>query len=260
MKKIKLMALVSAIVMFICVFIYVSINSSDTDSSEQVSNGKIKTVVATQDIKPHTILTEELLQEKAVYPNDGVQEYRMKDILGKVSTSDIFAGEIITENRLSNADDEGLGLAYKLEDGKRAVSVVVDLAKGVGGNIKVGNYVDVVITYPIGDSDLSDGMMLRSSEGSQNTTVISDQFGNYFTMLVMQKLKVVALDETYYYNKNDIPDEQSYASVTLEATPEQINSLVFCDSDDVNIRLSLRSQFDNKVVNFPKDIILEGTN
>lgn len=260
MKKIKMMALISALVMFVCVFMYATLNESNTQNTESISSGKIKTVVATQDIKPHTVLTGELLKEKAVYENDGVMQLRVEDLIGKVCTSEIFAGEIINERRLTTANDEGLGLAYKMDLGKRAVTVNVDLSKGVGGNIKVGNYVDVILTYPIGDEEISDGMMLRSSEGSQNSTVISDQFGNYFTTIVLQKIKVAALDEVYYFDKNDSPDGQSYSSVTLEATPEQINTLVYCDNDDVTIRLSLRSQFDDDIVNFPKDIILDGIN
>lgn len=258
MKKIKLMALVSALIMFLTIFMYLTLNSNDEENIK-IDDSTAEIIVARQDIKPLSIISEDMIEIKKVTKTnlqiDGFS--KIDDVIGKICSSEIFSGEMINKNRIKEIDDPSLGLAYRLPVGKRAVSIKAEVDKGVAGNLKVGNRVDVIMSYPLDDEN-SAGMMLRNAENTLNMSIISDAFGKHFTYLVMQNLEIVALDENLYYDSSDLPDDVSYSSITLALTPEQANKLVYCDDnmDEQEIRLALRSQNDNEIKIFNENIII----
>lgn len=258
MKKIKLMALISALIMFLTIFMYLTLNSGDEKNIE-TDESTAGIIVARQNIKPLSIISEDMIEMKKVtktsLQTDGLN--KIDDVIGKICSSEIFSGEMINKNRIKEIDDPCLGLAYRLPVGKRAVSIKAEVDKGVAGNLKVGNKVDIIMSYKLDDEN-SAGMMLRNAENTVNMTIISDAFGSHFAYLVMQNLEIVALDENLYYNSSDLPNDISYNSITLALTPEQANKLVFCDDnmEDKEIRLALRSQNDNEIKIFNENIII----
>ncbi len=88
-------------------------------------------------------------------------------------------------------------LSTVIEEGKRAVTVAVDDVRGVAGFIFPGDFVDVVLTRTVNNSDST----------SQS---FSDE--------ILQHVKVLAIDQT----SGDRQERPTVAkAVTLELTPEQ---------------------------------------
>lgn len=251
MKKIKLMALISALIMFLVVFMYLTLNEDDSQKLE-VDDASVEIIIAKENIKALSIINEEMVEKIRVAKTDLQKNsvHNFDEVIGKICSSEIFSGEMINMKRIKDKNDPSLGLAYRLPAGKRAVSIKAEVDKGVAGNLKVGNKVDIIMSYPLDDEGgNSSGMILRNAEDSKNMTIISDAFGNHYTYLVMQNLEIVALDENLYYDSSDLPDDVSYSSITLALTPEEANKLVFCDDnmEEQEIRLALRPQNDNEI-------------
>jgi len=114
-------------------------------------------LVAVTDIKPYTLMEPGLARYKKI-PATYVQPGAVFDIRGldgRVNTSIIRKGEQILENKLVVAGSES-GLSFKIPDGKRAVSIEVSGANGVGGLVKPDDHVDILITFDYGDSERAD--------------------------------------------------------------------------------------------------------
>lgn len=263
MKKIQIIALLSALIMFICGYLFISSGNGNIS----LKNGEqISVVVATQDIVPGTTLKSEMLTVKRIAASEGLTNYytAVGDVAGNVCTSDVFSGEVLTANRVVKKDN-ALGLSTSLEKGKRAVSINVDIEQGVANNLRVGNYVDLIFTAQVKDGETngrsaSAGMILSQLFGEgqpANAQVISDNLGQYFSVIVFQKVKIVALDDTFYFNKNAADKDRHYGSVTLEVTPAEAAKISLLNGNEGKIRLVLRPQNDESTVDESRQYVLQ---
>lgn len=71
---------------------------------------------------------------------------RVEDVVGQVSRSQLFGGEVLIARRLSEYAG-GSALAAVLNPGMRAVAIRVDDVIGVGGFVLPENRVDVIATF-----------------------------------------------------------------------------------------------------------------
>jgi pilus assembly protein CpaB len=69
------------------------------------------------------------------------------DVIGRVMLFPVAAGEPVLERQLS-APGSGTGLANKVTEGMRAISLKSDEIVGVAGFLLPGTHVDVLVTYP----------------------------------------------------------------------------------------------------------------
>lgn len=69
------------------------------------------------------------------------------DVVGRVMLFPVAAGEPILQRQLS-APGSGTGLANKVTEGMRAISLKSDEVVGVAGFLLPGTHVDVLVTYP----------------------------------------------------------------------------------------------------------------
>ena len=69
------------------------------------------------------------------------------DVAGRVMLFPVAAGQPILESQLS-APGSGTGLATKVTEGMRAISLKSDEVVGVSGFLLPGTHVDVLVTYP----------------------------------------------------------------------------------------------------------------
>lgn len=264
MKKIRIIALLSALMMFICGYLFLS--SQGDGSTSITKGGQISAVVATQDIAPGTTLTDKMLTVKRIAAGEGLTNYytAVGDVVGSVCTSDVFAGEVLSKNRVLKGDNAAFGLSTRLEKGKRAVSIEVDLEQGVANNLKVGNYVDVIFTAQIEAGQIngfptSAGMLLSKMCGEKepaNAQVVNENLGQYFSVIALQNIKVVALDDAFYFDRNAGGDQQ-YGSVTLEVTPAEAAKIALLNDNNGKIQLALRPQGDESTVNESRESVLE---
>lgn len=106
----------------------------------------VKVVIAASDIKANSIVKDSEIQEvtipqKFVVPKSLTNK---NDIVGKVAKEDMFTGEQILPGRLIQGKEQE-GLSAILPNGYRAITLKVDMVSGVGGNIKKGDFVDVLV-------------------------------------------------------------------------------------------------------------------
>lgn len=263
LKKIRVIAATAAILAFISMYIVISGFDGKRSGNIISQNQKAVTVVgAKQDIAPYTKITAEMVSLQNIAVGGEIQNYftATEDVVGKISKSDIYAGELISTARVAEETDTSLGLAMRLEEGKRGVTVAVDVEKGISATIKAGNYVDVIYVGKV-DSEGVGGAYTASAyfdsvsgvKKPVNSQTLYHGLGQYFAVTAMQNIKVVSLDNIFY--KDD--SKTSYQSVTLEVTPGQAAQIALMSGGEGAIRLSLRPQEDKTLISEPRNEVFK---
>ncbi|HZX20821.1 MAG TPA: SAF domain-containing protein, partial [Clostridia bacterium] len=94
-KRTKIIALIFTIILTIVFYISVS-NTSGKDADNSGNLGDVGVIIVNKDIPPYTEITDELISEKKMVLSKDVKGYftKKKDVIGKVSTSHLYSGEI----------------------------------------------------------------------------------------------------------------------------------------------------------------------
>lgn len=136
----------------------------------------------------------------------------VKKVEGTVSKRELIEGEVLLPHHFIEPNSGNL-LAALLDENMRAVTVRVNDVVGVAGFLMPGNYVDVV-----------------SARRLQNN--------QYTTSTVLQKIKVLAVDQKANADESNSPT--LVRSVTLSVSPKQAELLVKARSEG-EIQLTLRN-------------------
>lgn len=111
----------------------------------------VPVVVATQNIEPHTQVTDAMVKTIEV-PALGRAENSVDDtslVIGGYATSKIYANQVVIQPMVAKQfDDSGAsGMALSIPDESlRAVTFPADSQQAVNGNVKRGDYVDIIAT------------------------------------------------------------------------------------------------------------------
>jgi pilus assembly protein CpaB len=124
---------------------------------------------------------------------------KTESVIGHVSKSTLFSGEVLIDRRLSKYVG-GSALAAVLELGMRAVTVRVDDVIGVGGFVLPENRVDVVATFQQGNS--------------------------YQAETILQDIRVLAVDQRSDPGSNE---PLLVRAVTLEVTPQGAEKIAIAE-------------------------------
>lgn len=226
MKKVKILALLSAIVTALLLFVFLSsvIKFGGTDTTQIVT--------AAQDIPANTLITQEMLANTDV-PTDAVLPgaiTKMSDVVGKTMKADIYVGEQIISAKLIVPGETGSGtLSYSIKPGMRAITIAVDATSGVAGMLHPTDRIDLV-------GEFDDG-------------------GKVYTDMVAEYINILAVDsvltETGKPSDGTTP---GYTSITLEVTAHQAMEISLAAYSGT-LRAVLRSPLD-KVMNNYKSITL----
>jgi len=146
-------------------------------------------------------------------PSGSYHEYT--DVIGKVTSSGVIAGEILLAPRLADAG-AGSALAAVVAANMRAVTVRVDDVVGVAGFLLPGNHVDVIATEKDGQ-----GNKVKAE------TILSN-------------IKVLAVDQTA---ASDANQPMVVRAVTLEVSPADAETLLKGKTAG-SIQLALRNPLD----------------
>ncbi len=193
MKKVKILALLAAIVTALLIFVFLStlINVGD-------GNG-VSIVSAAQDIPANTVITEEMLvmgevPEGIVLPGALT---KMSDAVGQTTLTDIIVGEqVVAAKLIVPGETVSNTLAYAIEPGNRAITIGVDNMSGLAGMIHPGDRIDLLAELDV--------------EGVTNTE------------LVAENIKVLAVDSVLDKNGKVANGEvAAYTTITLEVTAIQ---------------------------------------
>jgi pilus assembly protein CpaB len=141
--------------------------------------------------------------------------HKAAEVVGKVTSTAVVAGEILLEQRLTGSG-KGSALASVVDKNMRAVTVRVDDLVGVTGFLVAGNRVDVIATK----ADQGGGQIRAST--------------------ILSNVKVIAVDQTTPQDPNQ---PVVVHAVTLMVTPADAE-LLFKGKASGQIQLTLRNPFD----------------
>jgi pilus assembly protein CpaB len=188
-------------------------------------------LVATRSLPVGTIIDAEALRyqrwpetlTQPAYFIKGQNPAGPQDLIGTVVSNEIAAGQPITQGSLIKPGDRGY-LAAALGPGMRAVTVGVSATSSVAGFVFPGDRVDMVLTQEVGGAE---GPPLKVSE------------------TIIRNLRVLATDQRMSAQGEDgKPVVQSFASITLEATPKIAEKIAVAQTIG-QLSLALRSIADN---------------
>jgi pilus assembly protein CpaB len=139
-------AIVLALLAAVLVFVSLSKFGDSGDSSSSTTTfGSENVVVASQDIKAGTTISDDML-EIATLPKQGLIEGAITDrsgLSGLVVRYPLAKGEQLSAAKLGQTDKDK-GLTAIIPNGKRAVAIEIDENTSVGGLIVAGDRVDVI--------------------------------------------------------------------------------------------------------------------
>ncbi len=262
MKKVQIIAIFSAVLMF--VFGYLFLSSLGGKNVAAAKDQKVENVVvAVKDIPAYTTLTSDMLAVRQAIVGENKNYYTsVNDVVGSVTSSAIYSGEVVTGSRVTK-DKGSIGLAGRIENGKRAISVKVDIEQGVANNLKVGNYVDVIYDAEVKDANggkAAAGALLTGLYGAgqpANSQVMGPNVGQYFSVIALQNVKVISLNNAA--NDTSSSTASGYTSVTLEVAPADAAKIALMCDNGGKIRLILRAAEDNSIVNEASGSVLKTT-
>jgi pilus assembly protein CpaB len=251
-----ILGLVLGLIAAVLVVVYLSSAKDDSASTGGGGGGAgVPTVVAASDIAAGTRLSAEMLTVTNVPQADQLAGafQSTEGLLNQVTKVSLLKGEQVVQSKVINSTTIGAfgdnpPLAIQIEPGQRGVSVQVSSLIGAGGNIRPGDFVDVILivtTKPqVGDDPTSQGS--------------TDQFA----ATIVQNVKVLAVDTerasadaAASTDPDKAKEEDELATtVTLAAVPVQGEVLTMADECGRNhggrLALALRGPGDtNKLSN-----------
>lgn len=143
---------------------------------------------------------------------------RVDEVVGLYATVEMLAEEVILTGQLA-ATNTTKELTYRIPEGKRAVTVAVSSVTGVAGHIKPGHFVDMLVSYQLGEDD---------ANPRQVTTL-------------MQNIEVLAVGPDL--QKKD--GVQAAENITLAVSPQDAQRVMVAESQG-QIKFSLRPAGDEK--------------
>lgn len=187
-----------------------------------------KVYAAAKDIPLGAVITPADLTTISVAAGDAPKGAitKQENAVGRGTLSEIYQGEMITDNRLSGAGIGG-GLAPTIPKGMRACAVKVDDVVGVAGFVIPGTRVDVL------------GSGVPPNASSSN---------NQETQTLLQNIQVLSAGTDIQKDSTGKP--QQVQVVTLLVTPEQAEMLSLA-SNTLKIQLALRNPLDTEVAKVP---------
>jgi pilus assembly protein CpaB len=142
-------AIALAIIAAVLVFVALS-NFGEDGGGSSALGGDVDVVIASRDIEPGTTITSDMLEVATVAGQLAIDNaITDRDQLdGFTTLQRVARGEMFAPNKLvEGAVDEDAGLVYTVPQGKRAMAISVDTDKIVGGHVRAGDNVDVVVVF-----------------------------------------------------------------------------------------------------------------
>jgi pilus assembly protein CpaB len=227
-KRIRIIALIAAVVTLLGILAVMNHKSLPMSSD---AGSKVTIVVAAKNIVPSSVITKEMLTTKSMSAKN-VQSTAFTDLsaaVGRISSTEIYAGEQLMQNNTSAVGDSKYGLAVRLPNGMRAATLNFesDTQGSLANLLRVGNRVDIVSILEVDNGD-SQSKRMRAS-------------------LLLQNQEIVALNGNVT-NLNNTDDKATYKTVTLAVTPEDSLKLISAQASG-SVRLILRPQSDEGMKN-----------
>jgi pilus assembly protein CpaB len=210
---------VAALIAAIAVFAYVKHYRSTVESGGRAASVMVAPSLIPKGTPGTAIAAKRLFQVQSIRESQ-LREGAVSDpasLRGKVAKTDIFPGQQLTLADFTSAKG---GLSAQLTGVERAITISMDTAHGMIGQISAGDRVDVYAGFNVSPVDAFG----RPISSGQNRPVLR---------LIMQNIPVLVL------TKGSALGGSNAAQVTLRATALQSEKLAFA-SDNGRLWLVLR--------------------
>lgn len=173
-----------------------------------------------QEVQENTVLSASMLEIVQI-PMESAHPSALRtpsEAAGKVTASNLAAGEIVLSNHLTDQQEEAQFVSKKIQVGYRAVSVGVNIVQSVSNLIEPGDYVDLVFT--------------KADKLTEER----------FSTVLLENIHVLSIGRRMVVAKVDTPHVE-YAQVTLELKPVDGIKAINADEDpDGIVSLMLHSR------------------
>lgn len=197
----------------------------------------VTVLVAKNDIAVNEELTEDMVEKKEVpeeyLPVEHIKPTELHTFLGQSLQEPVRAGQYILTAYFSLGRERS-AVEARITPGKRAITIRVDDVTGLSGLLRPGCYVDVVGTFDVEFKYLEGGETRNSETVTKTLTLVRRKP----VLAVGSNLRVNENHENPYADPAD-----QYASVTLEVSPEEAQTLSFAMSKG-QLGLILRNKDD----------------
>lgn len=146
-RQLAMLATSIALIVFAVVYTLLSHLGGIEEADKKTPAVPMKNViVAKANISQKTVLKKEMLQVKTLPENlvPANAATDMNKIVNRMTKTAIFAGDVITEQKVYSAAEKG-GFVGAIPPDCRAVSISINDVTGVAGFAKPGDYVDVIL-------------------------------------------------------------------------------------------------------------------
>lgn len=218
-KKVLIIAIVCGLLTVLSMSHY--LNSLKQTATKNGAYSEVVIAVNTipSDVKIKSeMLTLKSLPSEAVHPEAVTS---IASIVGGITNAEISKDEQVLKNRVVMENTEA-GLAYRIPENMRAMTIPVTEITGVAGYINKGDNIDILVSY-------------KDEEST------SESKATVFTQL--QNLKVLAVGNAAKMMKED---QALPGSLTLLVNPQQAEVLVYALNYGT-MSLALRNPVDNKI-------------
>jgi len=224
----RLVSIIIAVVMALLAVVMINTYLRRKEEQWKVEHQETYVVVATQDI-PEGATIQSNMVTATKFPQKYMQPRALQNpnaAYGKIAIGQIMRGEQLLETKLTVVRKTQDSLAVRLPKGKRAFTVRFDdyPVTAVGGQVKVGDYVDIVIMVPYTKA---------LSGGNTQTTNVS--------VTLLQNILVMGVNAGG-------AGTQIY---TFALTPKEVAIINYVKSQGAALKLSLRHPLDTNIEAVP---------
>ncbi len=175
---------------------------------------------------------------------------RLEEVVGQVAIATIAAGEPILKTKIIPFDESALD--RRIPDGMRAVTVGIrddqDVV-GVGGMIRPGHFVDVLLTLFVNTVEIEKGGAAAAILGAQDTSRLRAE-----TRTIFQNVRILAVGRdarlaTARVNRLEDPSQEELTNknVTVALKPDEVQRMVLAQATG-RLTLALRRFNDTEIV------------
>ena len=233
--------------LFAVMAVYLYLDARETELLQQSALQDV--VVTTADVLTNTPIDERMIRIEKI-PRKFVQPGavgKAGEAIGRVAALPLQRGSQVTGMALLAGGAESL--AFNVPRGMRAVAIAVNDVSGVAGQIRPGNFVDLVGTFEYGiPSGTAGGQITYSQERTEAVTIA-------------QNVQIISLggapaeapsggEEGPTPLRTEIPPGNVESAILL-VTPAQVQEIVLAQQIG-SLTLSLRSSLDSAPVELPR--------
>jgi pilus assembly protein CpaB len=255
-------ALMLALLAGVLIFALLANAGEDNGTTSSAASGDVEVLVARDTINAGDVISADDFRTASVTEENAVPQAvtDVSGLEGLVARTDILKGQQLSRTQIGSVaeDDRAEQLAFKFQQGYRAVSVSVDEISAVGGLLVPGDRVDIIATIEEQQRD-TDRKFVRIQTVLQNVEVLARAQTPVDSIPQIgedgKPIAPVAGETDLIRRPEDIEADAGAGSVTLLLSPQEVQRVRLADHLG-EISLSLRPYGDTAPTPI-EDIVVE---